>query len=95
MKIESHPNVVDNFKELPFCNKYIEKPNIKHLKNTSLLSELPFYEELSVIKTSHAFRGYTMSYKVALVMMMMMINCFCDMVDRRKAFSLISRWDHC
>ena len=27
--------------------------------------------------------------------MMMMMNCFCGMVDRRKAFSLISSRDHC
>ena len=26
-----------------------------------------FYEELNVIKTNHAFRGYAMSYKVELV----------------------------
>ena len=30
-------------------------------------SELPFYEELSVIKTDHAFKRYAMSYKVKLV----------------------------
>ena len=30
-----------------------------------------------------------------VVMMMMMMNCFCGMVDRRKAFSLISSRDHC
>ena len=30
-----------------------------------------------------------------MMMMMMMMNCFCGMVDRRKAFSLISSWDHC
>ena len=24
-----------------------------------------------------------------------MMNCFCGMVDRRKAFSPISSWDHC
>ena len=29
-----------------------------------MLSELPFYEELSVIKTDHPFRGYAMSWKV-------------------------------
>ena len=29
------------------------------------------------------------------VMMMMMMNCFCGMVDRRKVFSLISSRDHC
>ena len=25
----------------------------------------------------------------------LMMNCFCGMVDQRKAFSLISSWDHC
>ena len=42
----------------------MEKPKIKRLKNTDWLSELPFCEELNVIKTNHAFRGYTMCYKV-------------------------------
>ena len=28
-------------------------------------------------------------------MMMMMMNCFCGIVDRRKVFSLISSRDHC
>ena len=65
-KIKSHPDVVDYFKELPFYNKYIEKPKIKRLKNIDLLSELPFYEELNVIKTDHAFEEYAMSYKVEL-----------------------------
>ena len=60
-KIKSHPNVVDYFKELPFYNKQIKKPKVKHLKNITLLSELPFYEELNVIKTNHAFRGYAIS----------------------------------
>ena len=32
-----------------------------------MLSELPFYEELDVLKTNPAFRGYRMSYKVKLV----------------------------
>ena len=56
-----------NFKELPFYNKHIEKPRVKRLKNIYLLSELPFFEELNVVKTNHAFRGYAMSYKVELV----------------------------
>ena len=46
-KIKTHPDVVDYFKELPFYNNYIEKPKIKRLKN-NLLSELPFYEELTM-----------------------------------------------
>ena len=60
-KIISYPDVVDDFKELPFYNKHIEKPKTKRLKNIDLLSELPFYEELNVIKTDHAFRGYVRS----------------------------------
>ena len=58
-KIKSHPDVKNYFKELPFYNKYIEKPKTKRLKNTDLLSELRIYGELNVIKTYHAFRGYT------------------------------------
>ena len=43
-KVKYHPDVVDYFKELPFYNKYIEKPNIKHLETIDLLSEIPFYQ---------------------------------------------------
>ena len=32
-----------------------------------MLSELPFYEELNVIKTDQVFKGYAMSYKVELI----------------------------
>ena len=42
-------DVINYFKELTFYNTYIEKPKIKRLKNIDLLSELPFYEELSVV----------------------------------------------
>ena len=66
-KIKSHPDTVEYFKELPFYNKYIEKPKIKQLKNIDLLSELPFYEELNVIKTNPAFRGCAMSYKLEII----------------------------
>ena len=66
-KVKSHPGVVHYFKELPFYNGYIENPKIKCLKNIDLLSGLPFYKELNVIKTNQAFRGYAMSYKVEIV----------------------------
>ena len=66
-KIKSHLDAVDYFKELPFYNKHIEKPKIKRLENIGLLSELPFYEELNIIKTDHASRGYAISYKIKLV----------------------------
>ena len=32
--------------------------------------------------------------KILALMMMMTMNCFCGMVDRQKAFSLISSQDH-
>ena len=96
-KIESHPDVLYYCKELLFYNKHIEKPKIKRLKNIDLLSELPFYEELNVIKTNHAFRGYTMSYKVKLVQKKDPIkqleankssikDLSCDLLDETKGF---------
>ena len=60
-------SIVDYFKELPFYIVSIDKPKIKHLKNFDLLPELPFYDQLNIIKTEEAFRGYTMSYKVEIV----------------------------
>ena len=65
-KIKSHSNVNNYFKELPFYNKPIERP-IKRLKNIDPLAELPFYEELDVIKTDQTFKGYTRSYKVEII----------------------------
>ena len=49
-KIKTHTDVINYFKELPFYSTYIEKTKIKRLRNIDLLSELPFYEELSVVK---------------------------------------------
>ena len=59
--------IVDYFKELPFYNVSIEKPKIKRSKNIDLLAELPFYNQLNIIRTDHAFSGYAMSYKVEIV----------------------------
>ena len=62
-----HSGAVDYFKEIPFYNKPIEKTKVKHLKKINRLVELPFYEQLSVIKTGQAFKGYAMSYKVEII----------------------------
>ena len=62
-KIKSHSDAVDYFKELSFYNKLIKKPKVKRLKHIDELTELPFYEQLSVIKTNQALRGYAMSEK--------------------------------
>ena len=60
-------STVDYFKELPFFNTSIEKPKIKRLENVDLLAELPFYDQLNIIKTDQAFKGYARSYKVEIV----------------------------
>ena len=63
-KIKSDINTVKYFKELPFYNKPIKKPKIKRLKNIDRLVELPFYEQLSVIKTNNTFRVYAKIVKL-------------------------------
>ena len=64
---QKHLNVINYSKELPFYNTYIEKPNVSRIRNIDLLSELHFYEELRVVKTDKAFKGYTRTYKVELI----------------------------
>ena len=54
-------------KILPFYNSFIDVPEIKNLSNVQLLKELPFYDELSLIKNKTAFSGYSRSYKVEIV----------------------------
>ena len=62
-KVNSHPNVVDILKRFRFIRSALKA----HKKNIDLFSELPFYEELNIIKTNHAFRRYAMSYKVEII----------------------------
>ena len=50
------------FQVLPFYDVLIEKPKIKHLLNLEL-----FYDELSVVKKSNAFKGHTRGYKVEII----------------------------
>ena len=45
----------------------MKNQKLKCLKNIDLLSELPFYKELDVIKTNHAFRVFATSYKVEII----------------------------
>ena len=55
------------FKILSFYNNYIERPKIKKLSNVNLLKELPFYDELDIVKNKTAFSGYDQSYKIEIV----------------------------
>ena len=67
MTISSKNDDMNYFKELPFYSEFIEKRKIKRLKNVDLLAELPFYDQLNVIKTDQAFKGYAGSCKVEIV----------------------------
>ena len=60
-------NTKELFQILPFYNALTEKPKLKHLSSIELLHELPFYEELSILKISKAFRGYAKNYKVEII----------------------------
>ena len=66
-KIKSDSGDIDYFKELPFYNKPIKKPNFKRFKNIDQLIELSCYEQLDAIKTDQAFSGHAMSYKVEII----------------------------
>ena len=55
------------FEILPSHNTFIEKPEVKKLSNIKLLQELPFYDELNVVKSSNAFSGYARRYKLEIV----------------------------
>ena len=68
-KIKSRSDAADYFKELPFYNKPIKKSKVKHLKNIDQLAELPFCEQLSLIKTNQALRGYARLYNVEIIEM--------------------------
>ena len=96
-KIKPHSDAVDYFKELPFYNKPIKKPKVKRLKNIDQLIELPFYEQLDVIKTDQAFSGYAMSYKVEIIekkdpivqleaSKLSIKNLFSDLLNETKGF---------
>ena len=98
LKIKPHSDAVDYFKELRFCNKPIEKPKVKRLKNIDRLAELPFYEQLSIMKTNQAFSGYAASYKVEIVerkdpivqleaSKLSIKNLFSDLLNETKGFN--------
>ena len=53
------------FEELPFYNALIENSYILiNLNNIDLLCELPFYNELNIVKTSKGFKACVRSYRI-------------------------------
>ena len=55
------------FKILPLYSSYIDQAKVKKLSNAQLLKELPFYDEMSVVKNKTAFSGYVQIYKIEIV----------------------------
>ena len=62
--------------------------------------DLGSYIVFLLLKWSNGLKFDRVSHKknfllCLLWVLMMMMNCFCGMVDQRKVFSLISSWNHC
>ena len=53
------------------------------------------FQPLTIITKSAILDVATVLDLPLIMMIMMLMNCFCAMVDRRKAFSLISSREHC
>ena len=46
---------------------FIDVPEIKKLSIVQLMKELPFYNELNIVKINNAFSGYARTYKIEIV----------------------------
>ena len=55
------------FEVLLFFNAAIEKTYIKRLSNINLLHELSFFNDLSIVKISSAFKGYARRYNIEII----------------------------
>ena len=72
------------FQLLPFYGSYIEKLKVKKLNNVQLLRELPFRDELIIVKNKIAFSGYARSYKIEIVVVIFQLK-FCE-ISIKKLF---------
>ena len=67
MNVWNEKEVKKPFKRLSFYKTSIKKPYAKRLNNIDILHELPFYDELNIIKVSKAFKGYARSYSIEVI----------------------------
>ena len=51
----------------PFYNVIIEKPKINHVNNVNMLSELPCYDELHIVKRAKPFKKYSRFYNTEIL----------------------------
>ena len=64
---------------------------MKRLKNIDLLAEQPFYEQLNIIKTDQAFKGYAIVERKDLVVQLeasksSIKDLFTDLSNETKGF---------
>ena len=81
-KIKPYSDAIDYFKELPFYNKPIEKPKVKHVKDIDQSIELSFFEQLDVIKTGER-KDPIVQLKASKVSIK---NLFSDILNETKGF---------
>ena len=55
------------FEILPFFNSHIDITKIQKLSDLQLLKELPFYDELNIVKNKSAFNHHAQSYNVEII----------------------------
>ena len=55
------------FKKLLCYNALIKKSCIKHLNIIKMLHELRLYNELTIVKTSDALKGYSRRYSIKII----------------------------
>ena len=67
MRFSDENEIKKLLKEQPFYNAPIENQKIKKLSNVGMLSELPFYDELNILKTAKAFKKYARSYSIEII----------------------------
>ena len=58
--------LIKYFKLHHFTTLLLKNLKVKKVNNVELLKELPFYDELSIVKNKTAFSGYAQSYKIEI-----------------------------
>ena len=51
----------------PFYKQPIKKTRVKKLSNHELLSELPFYDDINILRKERAFKKYAETYEVEII----------------------------
>ena len=79
-----------------FINKCLPVKRLAHIHKSPQKFRHPVvFQQSDYFVMAFRLGCQVRSYMMMMMMMMMMMNCSCGMVDRRKAFSLISSRDRC